>query len=161
VPFFGIIDPVVVPKDVPIFQLYLLETGWGLLYTMVVMLPLVCQLAWWDMADRGGWHVEGTELVTRSCGARFSGRVLLRAFSTDRPIWLRSRHLARGRQEALLPNRELRDLYADSLFDLHRLLEEVRFEVAWAVMLLVDFRVRRDRGEVEPHEEHRTPAERP
>ncbi|MCA1604192.1 MAG: hypothetical protein LC775_01610 [Acidobacteria bacterium] len=49
----------------------------------------------------------------------------------------------------ILPARELREIYADSLFDLHRLLEEVRFEVALAVVLLVDFRVRRDRGEVE------------
>ncbi len=48
----------------------------------------------------------------------------------------------------LLPSREEREIYADSLFDLSRLLEEVRFEVALAVMLLVDFRVRRDMGEV-------------
>ena len=47
-------------------------------------------------------------------------------------------------QVPLLPHREQREIYADSLFDLSRLLEEVRFEVALAVMLLVDFRVHRD-----------------
>jgi hypothetical protein len=57
-----------------------------------------------------------------------------------------------------LPEREERDLYADSLFDLHRLLEEVRFETALAVMILVDFRLRRDRGEVEPFKEDRSVA---
>jgi hypothetical protein len=51
-------------------------------------------------------------------------------------------------QAPLLPHREQREIYADSLFDLSRLLEEVRFEVALAVMLLVDFRVHRDLGEV-------------
>jgi hypothetical protein len=45
-----------------------------------------------------------------------------------------------------LPHREQREIYADSLFDLSRLLEEIRFEVALAVMLLVDFRVHRDRA---------------
>ncbi len=44
-------------------------------------------------------------------------------------------------QAPLLPERELRELYADSLFDLHHLLEEIRFEVAFAVMLLVDSRI--------------------
>lgn len=40
--FFGIIDLLVVPvQDEEFFQFYLIETGWGLLYTLLVMLPLV------------------------------------------------------------------------------------------------------------------------
>jgi len=40
--FFGIIDLLVVPEqDEQFFRFYLLETGWGLLYTMLVMLPLL------------------------------------------------------------------------------------------------------------------------
>jgi hypothetical protein len=52
-------------------------------------------------------------------------------------------------EATLLPHREQREIYADSLFDLSRLLEEIRFEVALATLLLVDFRVHRDMGEVQ------------
>lgn len=48
----------------------------------------------------------------------------------------------------LLPSREERETYSDALHDLHRLLEEIPFQVGFAVMLLVDFRVRRDRNEI-------------
>jgi hypothetical protein len=40
----------------------------------------------------------------------------------------------------LVADREDRELYADSLFDLHRLLEEIRFEIAFATMLTSDYR---------------------
>ena len=40
--FFGIIDLLVVPsQEEEFFESYLLDTGWGLLYTVLVMLPLV------------------------------------------------------------------------------------------------------------------------
>ena len=40
--FFGITDLLVVPdQDERFYEHYLLETGWGLLYTMLVMAPLV------------------------------------------------------------------------------------------------------------------------
>lgn len=45
-------------------------------------------------------------------------------------------------QEQVVVTRALRELYADSLFDLSRLLEEIRFEVAFATMLTSDFRFR-------------------
>ena len=35
-----------------------------------------------------------------------------------------------------------REVYADSLFDLQRLLEEIRFEIAFATMLTSDYRAR-------------------
>jgi hypothetical protein len=42
--FFGILDLSVVPSgDVRFYEHYLLETGWGLLFTFLVPLPL---LAW-------------------------------------------------------------------------------------------------------------------
>lgn len=43
--------------------------------------------------------------------------------------------------------------YAEAFIDLHRLTEEVRFEGASAVLLLVDYRVKRDRGDAPPIEE--------
>lgn len=48
-----------------------------------------------------------------------------------------------------LPTREQREIYADVLYDLGQLLDEVRFEVALAAMLLVEWRVARDAGHVE------------
>ena len=39
-------------------------------------------------------------------------------------------------------------IYAEALVELHRLLEEIRFEGALAILLLVDYRMKRDRGEV-------------
>jgi hypothetical protein len=48
--------------------------------------------------------------------------------------------LAERGQPPLLPGREEREIYSDTLHDLHRLLEEVRFEIGLAVMLLVDSR---------------------
>jgi hypothetical protein len=37
--------------------------------------------------------------------------------------------------------------YAEAYIDLHRLIEEIRFEAALAVLLLVEYRAKRDRGE--------------
>lgn len=53
-------------------------------------------------------------------------------------------------QSPVLASRDERELYADVLFDLSRLLEEVRFETAWAALHLVEWRVARDAGHVEP-----------
>jgi hypothetical protein len=44
-----------------------------------------------------------------------------------------------------------RELYSDSLFDLHRLLEEIRFEIAFARMLTADYRAHRQ-SEAQPSE---------
>jgi hypothetical protein len=49
-------------------------------------------------------------------------------------------------QSPLLPGRQEREIYSDTVYDLHRLLEEVRFEVGLATMLLADFQIRRDRA---------------
>lgn len=46
-----------------------------------------------------------------------------------------------------VPDRIGRELYADSLFDLHRLLEEIRFEIAFATMLTADYRAHRQQGD--------------
>lgn len=45
-------------------------------------------------------------------------------------------------EEPRVADREGREIYADSLFDLHRLLEEIRFEIAFATMLTSDYRAR-------------------
>jgi hypothetical protein len=47
--------------------------------------------------------------------------------------------------------------YAEALTDLHRLTEEIRFEGALAVLLLVDYRVKRDSGEAPPIEDSTFP----
>ena len=40
--FFGVIDLITVPiQDETFYQHYLIETGWGLLYTLLVMVPLI------------------------------------------------------------------------------------------------------------------------
>ena len=40
--FFGVIDLITVPiHDETFYQHYLIETGWGLLYTLLVMVPLI------------------------------------------------------------------------------------------------------------------------
>lgn len=44
--------------------------------------------------------------------------------------------------QPLVADRADGELYADSLFDLHRLLEEIRFEIAFATMLTADYRAR-------------------
>ena len=42
VAFFGVIDLITVPiQDETFYQHYLIETGWGLLYTLLVMVPLI------------------------------------------------------------------------------------------------------------------------
>jgi hypothetical protein len=46
--------------------------------------------------------------------------------------------------------------YAEACIDLHRLTEEIRFEGALAVLLLVDYRIKRDRGEAPRIEETMT-----
>jgi len=52
VPFFGVIDLITVPiQDETFYQHYLLETGWGLLYTLLVMVPLIL----WAVRPR--WRV--------------------------------------------------------------------------------------------------------
>jgi hypothetical protein len=59
----------------------------------------------------------------------------------------------------LFPDRELREVYSDALFDLSRLLEEIRFEISWASLLLTDWLIRDARGEVErlPQDRMQTP----
>ena len=43
VPFFGLIDLQVVVFQNEVFYLhYVLEVGWGMLYTVLVMVPLLC-----------------------------------------------------------------------------------------------------------------------
>ena len=40
--FFGLIDlAVVIVQDEQFYEMYLLDTGWGLLYTVLVAVPLV------------------------------------------------------------------------------------------------------------------------
>ena len=85
----------------------------------------------------------------------------------DEPIWSLSEHATKTADEVyyqhleaisisaygdgvltepgdqpLVADRADRELYADSLFDLHRLLEEIRFEIAFATMLTADYRAR-------------------
>jgi len=56
--FFGITDLLVVPdQDERFYEHYLLETGWGLLYTMLVMLPLVF------LAVQPSWQVFPQQLT--------------------------------------------------------------------------------------------------
>lgn len=52
--------------------------------------------------------------------------------------------------DPLIASRNGRETYADLLLDLTRLVEEVRFQIALATLLPVDWRVTRDRGAVEP-----------
>jgi hypothetical protein len=45
-------------------------------------------------------------------------------------------------QKPAMADRASREFYSDALFDLIRLLEEVRFEIAFAAMLAADYRAR-------------------
>lgn len=48
-------------------------------------------------------------------------------------------------------------VYAEALIELHRLIDEIRFECALAVLILVDYRVKRDRGDAPRSEESSVP----
>jgi hypothetical protein len=50
--------------------------------------------------------------------------------------------LTKAGQQPLVADLSHREVYADSLFDLQRLLEEIRFEIAFATMLTSDYRAR-------------------
>jgi hypothetical protein len=97
--FFGIIDLSVVPdQDVQFYRFYLLETGWGLLYTMLVMLPLVL----WAARPRREVFLQQALAVAAAvllCGVAalalgqvlvaclLAGTALLPAAMVDRPLW--------------------------------------------------------------------------
>jgi hypothetical protein len=66
-------------------------------------------------------------------------------------------------EQPVVADRTHREVYADSLFDLQRLLEEVRFEIALATMLTSDYRARHPLDEPAPpsagHQNVTIPAE--
>jgi len=97
--FFGITDLLVVPdQDERFYEHYLLETGWGLLYTMLVMAPLV----FWVV--RPSWQVFPQQvtavalavllcgLVTPAAGQAFVAfllaiTVIVPSVLARRPLW--------------------------------------------------------------------------
>jgi hypothetical protein len=97
--FFGVIDLLVVPdQDEQFYDYYLLETGWGLLYTVLVMVPLVvwavrpnCQVfAQQVMVVAGAVLVCG--LVTPAVGQivvafLLAVSVLVPTVLGERPLW--------------------------------------------------------------------------
>ncbi len=67
-------------------------------------------------------------------------------FSEGYSAWFLERSEARAQiEEEQMPT--LVRAYVDAQTDLHRLLEEIRFEAAFACLLLEDYRAKRDRGE--------------
>jgi hypothetical protein len=64
-------------------------------------------------------------------------------------------------QKPVMADRASREFYSDALFDLIRLLEEVRFEIAFAAMLAADYRARNpvDEPEVQHLDEDGTVIE--
>lgn len=70
--FFGVIDLLVlIPPDTRFYRHYLLETGWGLLYTMLVMLSLVF------IAVRPTWRVFPQQLIVVAFAVLVTGLVTL------------------------------------------------------------------------------------
>jgi hypothetical protein len=114
VPFFGVIDLlVVVVQDEVFYEHYIVEAGWGLLYTVLVPVPLI---AW---AVRPQWLVLAQQVVAAGgavlmigvialvFGQLFVGAVLLSAglafwLSTGRPLWPPPGLLLRGANRPLL-----------------------------------------------------------
>lgn len=96
--FFGLVDLLVVPlQDQQFYLHYLLETGWGLLFTMLVMVPL---LAW---AAQPRWRVfpqqvavVAVAVLLTGLGALAPGQLLVAVFLVlsvavsamwERPLW--------------------------------------------------------------------------
>jgi hypothetical protein len=66
--FFGIIDLLVVPiQDDRFYEYYVVETGWGLLYTVLVPVPLI---AW---ALHPQWLVHAQQVVAVGCAVLMTG----------------------------------------------------------------------------------------
>ena len=112
--FFGIIDLIVVPiQDDLFYEHYVVETGWGLLYTVLVAVPLIV----WAVCPRwlvlvqqvvaAGVAVLVLGLVALTVGQVFVGAVLAGAavafwLSSDRRLWPPADLGLRGANRALL-----------------------------------------------------------
>jgi len=70
VPFFGVIDLITVPiQDETFYEHYLIETGWGLLYTLLVMVPLIL----WAVGPQ--WRVFPQQVMVVAAAVLLTGLV--------------------------------------------------------------------------------------